>query len=67
MSHTKLKPSFIQTSSSLFHIIAGGFIDAGTRMRTRRMLHKLDNRTLKDIGISRCEIDRIVNESVRSS
>lgn len=65
MSRTKLKPSFIQTSASLFQIITGGFIDAGTRMRTRRMLHQLDNRALKDIGIARCDIDRIVKETVR--
>lgn len=67
MSRTKLKPSFIQTSSSLFQTFAGAFIDAGTRMRTRRMLHQLDNRALKDIGIARCDIDRIVKETVRSN
>jgi uncharacterized protein YjiS (DUF1127 family) len=67
MSRNKTKPSFLQTSSSLFQIISGTFIDAGIRMRTRRMLHQLDNRTLKDIGISRCDIDRIASESVRTN
>ena len=36
-------------------------------MRTRRILHQLDNRTLKDIGISRCDIDRIANETVHTN
>jgi uncharacterized protein YjiS (DUF1127 family) len=61
MSRTKTKSSFLQTSLSLFQIISGTFIDAGQRARTRRSLHALDDSMLKDIGISRCDIDRIAN------
>ncbi|MEP6826576.1 MAG: DUF1127 domain-containing protein [Aestuariivirga sp.] len=59
MSRTKIKSSFLQTSSSLFQIISGTFVDAAQRAKTRRLLHALDDSMLKDIGISRCDINRI--------
>ncbi len=40
-------------------------MDAGTRARTRKSLYALDDHMLKDMGISRSDIDRIANGKVR--
>ncbi len=65
MSRTKTKMAFLKGSASLFQTFTGAFIDVGTRLRTRHTLNALDDRMLKDIGIARCEINRIASEKAR--
>ena len=52
-------------------IFLGGFLEAVAAFRLRRrqraQLHALGDRTLKDIGVSRWEIDSIVNSPNRDA
>jgi len=52
-------------------IFLGGFLEAVAAFRLRRrqraQLHALDDRTLKDIGVSRWKIDSIVNSPNRDA
>ncbi|MEP6827359.1 MAG: DUF1127 domain-containing protein [Aestuariivirga sp.] len=65
MPKSKVKSSFLQTNRSLFQMISGTFIDAGTCVRTRMELHALDDRALEDIGISLSDIDQIASRRNR--
>jgi uncharacterized protein YjiS (DUF1127 family) len=64
MFRTKFKKSFLQTGSSMVQTFAGVFIDTGTRARTRKSLNALDDHMLKDMGISRGDIERIARQKV---
>jgi uncharacterized protein YjiS (DUF1127 family) len=52
-------------------VLIGRSLEAVAAWRLRRrqcaQLHALDDHTLKDIGVSRCEIDSIVNSPNRDS
>ena len=62
---------FLQTGTMLFHDAAAltfralrkKIAAANERSKTRRALHGLNDYMLKDMGISRCDIDRIASRT----
>jgi uncharacterized protein YjiS (DUF1127 family) len=64
MLNLKRKPWLLLPGTSLLQTISGAVANARLCAKTRRALYALDDRALSDIGISRCEIDRISRDSV---
>ena len=68
MSLIQPKLTFLQTRTALFRDVMAIIVfalgkeiaAAIQRRRDRATLHALDDRMLKDMGISRCDIDRLV-------
>jgi uncharacterized protein YjiS (DUF1127 family) len=59
------RPSILETVFVKLARFAKAMGRAAARRRTIRMLHALDDRTLKDIGIKRGDIDAIVMSASR--
>ena len=67
----KAASTFLQTRTPFFRNVMAiitvtlrkKIASANERSKTRRALNSLDDYLLKDMGISRCDIDRIANRT----
>jgi uncharacterized protein YjiS (DUF1127 family) len=59
----KTTVSFLQAKSNFFRTVAVKILVAIERRRIRKALGKLNDYMLKDIGISRSDIERIANRT----
>ena len=67
----KTASTFLQTRTPFFRNVTAiiavtlrkKIVSANERSKTRRALNSLDDYLLKDMGISRCDIDRIANRT----
>jgi uncharacterized protein YjiS (DUF1127 family) len=55
-----VRPGWVARAATIFGKLWSGILRKGELRRSRIALQALDDRTLKDIGISRYEIDRVV-------
>ncbi|MBL8902306.1 MAG: DUF1127 domain-containing protein [Hyphomicrobiales bacterium] len=60
---SKTTTGFLQANSSFFRIAVTKITAAIERRRIRTALGRLDNYMLKDLGITRSDIERIANRT----
>ena len=60
---SKTTAGFLQANSSFFRIAVTKITAAIERRRIRTALGRLDNYMLKDLGITRSDIERIANRT----